>query len=173
MKTINKKIDNGFSVMEIIIYLSIFTVMSIVVINSFIIILSSFSSIRTNHDLLDSGSMAMERITREIRNAKSIDLTGSNSVFESNSGAIRLKDVDGTSYIDITRSTNFLNLSKNGTLFGNLLAPNIIVTKLYFRHIVTAKGEAIKIEMILQDKRSKINKTANFYDTVTLRGGIN
>jgi len=168
MKIFNKN-KKGFGVMEVIIYLSLFTVISILVINSFIVILNSFSNMRTNTNLLDSGSMAMERISREVRSAKSIDLT--NSTFESNTGTMRLNDTDGTSYIDIGRNTNLLNLSKNGTLFGNLLAPNIIVTKFYLRYITTTKGSAIKIEMTLQDTKSKRNKTANFYNTVVLRGG--
>lgn len=162
----NKK---GFSIIEILIYLAIFTVMSIVVINSFIIILSSSSTIRSNHDLLDSGSVAMERISHEIRKAKNIDLV--NSVFDSNSSVLQLTDVDGTSNINFRKDGDNLDISKNGGSLGNLLAENIHLNSLIFRRIVTAQGEAVKIEIQLQDTRGKANKSANFYDTVILRGG--
>lgn len=159
----------GFSIIEIIIYLAIFTVMSIVVINSFIIILSSFSGIHINYEFLNSGSMAMERISREIRQSKNIDMT--HSVFDSNSSIIRLNDTDGSSYIDFYRNGNNLEISKNGTEVGSLLTQDIIITKLEFNHIITTNSEAVKIEIDLQNTKSKINRTEKFYDTVVLRGG--
>ena len=169
MKTINLKFKKGFSFMEMIIYLTIFTTISILVINSFIIILSSFSVINANHNLLESGSMAMDRISREIRQAQNIDLT--HSSFDSNSSFIRLNNVDRTSYIDFAKNNDELEMSKNGSLFDNLLAQNISLNKLVLRHIEMTNGEAVKIEMELGTINSKVNKTANFYNTVILRGG--
>ncbi|MFA6999648.1 MAG: prepilin-type N-terminal cleavage/methylation domain-containing protein [Candidatus Paceibacterota bacterium] len=163
----NKK---AFSIVEIIIYLAIFTIISIVVINSFIIILASFSTIRTNQDLLTSGETAMNRLSYEIRQAKNVDLT--NSIFDSDSSVLRLNSTDGTSYITFDKNIDELEILKNGALFGNLLVQNISLNKLVFRHIITAHGEAVKIEIELQDTRSKVAKTESFYDTVVLRGSI-
>ena len=66
---------------------------------------------------------------------------------------------------------NELEILKNGALFGNLLVQNISLNKLIFRRITTAHSEAVKIEIELQDTRSKTAKTESFYDTVVLRGG--
>jgi len=155
MKTKKIHLNKGVSIIELIVYLAIFTAMSVVVINSFIIVLSTFSTIRTNQDLLDSGSVSMDRISREIRQAKNIDVVNSTS---------------DTLQLNSTNSSGdnvVIKFKKD----GNLLASNIILNSISFDRISTAKSEGVKIKMILQDSRSKVNKTENFYDTVVLRGG--
>jgi hypothetical protein len=166
-----KKISSfvhGFSIIEIIIYLAIFIAISILVINSFIIILSSFSSIKINHDLVNAGSNSMERISREIRQAKNINLL--ESTFDSDSSVLNLTDVDGSSYVVFDKNGDDLRISKNDIDIGNLLVKNISLSKLIFRKITTTNGEAIKIEIELQDTLGKTIKTERFYDTVVLRG---
>lgn len=168
MKTTDIKSKKAFSIIEIIIYLAIFTTMSIVVINSFIIILSSFSTIRTNHDLLDSGSMAMERMTREIRQAKSIDVVNSTSEI------LQLNSTDSSSnnlVIKIMKEGSLLNIYEDGILVGNLLASNIILNSISFDRISTTNSEGVKIKIILEDTKSKSGRVENFYNTVVLRGG--
>ncbi|HAQ02298.1 hypothetical protein A2387_03095 [Candidatus Nomurabacteria bacterium RIFOXYB1_FULL_36_10] len=111
----------------------------------------------------------MDRISHEIRQAKNIDMI--NSVFNSNSGVLRLNNVDGTSYIQIEKNGNALELYSNGVLVGNLLSQNIYLNKLIFNRISTPNSEAVKIEMELQDSRSKTGKTETLYNTIILRGG--
>src|SRR3989339_608933 len=138
-------LNKGIGIIEIIIYLSIFTIVSVVVVNSFIVILASFSNTRSNQDMI-------------------------NSVFNSNSGVLRLNNVDGTSYIQIEKNGNALELYSNGVLVGNLLSQNIYLNKLIFNRISTPNSEAVKIEMELQDSRSKTGKTETLYNTIILRG---
>ena len=164
-----KKINfnKGFSIIEIIIYLAIFTIISTVVINSFIIVLASFSTIKNNQNILNSGTIAMDRMSYEIRQAKSIDVI--NSTFSSDTGVLCLKDESGTSCITkFNKNGNTLNLFQNNVLVGNLLASNIILNKLMFNRISTTNSEAVKIKMEIQDVHGKIE---TFYDTVVVRGG--
>jgi hypothetical protein len=162
------KLSYGFSIIEIIIYLAIFTAMSVLVINSFIIALSSFSNIRTNQDLLDGGSVSMDRITREIRQAKTIDVIDSTSeILQLNSTNTAGNNV----IIKLAKVGNALNLYQEGVLIGNLLPQNIILNSISFDRISTTNSEAVKIKIVLQDSYSKINRIENFYDTVVLRGG--
>lgn len=161
--------NKGFSIIEIIIYLAIFTGISIVVINSFMIVVSSFSTIRTNHDLVNSGSNSIERISREIRQAKNIDIV--NSTFDSDSSILRLNDMDGSSYVVFDKNGDDLRISKDGVAIGNLLVQNVSLNKLIFSHISTANSEAVKIEIEVQDINNKTGKIEKFYDTVVLRGG--
>lgn len=168
-KNITRKSVSGFSIIEIIIYLAIFTILSIVVINSFIVVLASFSTIRTNHDLLDSGSVAIDRISHEIRQAKNIDLVNSN--FDSDTSTLYLNSTDGLHNVVFSKIGNTLDISKDGDSVGNLLTQNIYLNKLIFSHIVTVKSEAVKIEIEIEDTRSKIIRKEKFYNTVVLRGG--
>lgn len=168
MKKIKK---NGYSLVEIIIYLAIFTTLSVLVINSFVIVLGSFNTTRSNRNLLESGSLAMERISREIRQASSVDIV--NSTMGSNPGVLQLNNTNSGGAAMVMKfvvENGILNMYKDGVLVGNLLGQNILVDNLIFRHIATTNGEAVKIELTLEDSGSKISRVENFYDTIILRG---
>lgn len=167
----HKHRNNGYSVVEILVYLAIFASLSILVINSFITVLSTFDMTRSNRDLLESGATAMERISREIRQSESIDIA--NSTLGSSPGVLQLNSTDsGGSPIVIrfTTSNGALNLYEAGALIGNLLGQNISVTNLVFRRIITTNGEAIKVELTIQDTSGKSPRSENFYNTIILRG---
>ena len=170
IKNIKLNIQKAFSLVEILIYLALFTVISIVVINSFIISMNSFSLINSNHDVLNSANNAMERMSREIRQAKSIDLTVSLP-----GQALQLKNSTGSVFVKFAKvdglNTNALNVYKDGsaTPEGNLLVSGVSVTNLLFKRISTVNSEAVKIEMTLVYNHGKIHKTEKFYDTIVLR----
>ena len=173
------KREKGFSIIEIIIYLAIFAFVSIFVVNSLIVSMSSFSSTHTNHLLMESGLSSMDRISREIRQASSVDI--GNSSLGVNPGILQLNTTDGAGKViavKIKKETDLsLNIYKsvytspiNLVLVGNLLNSSIVIDNLIFRRIDTVAGEGVKIEMTLRDSKSKNNKTEKFYDTVILRG---
>lgn len=169
MKFKIKKFNKGFSLVEIIIYLAIFSMISILVINSFITVMSAFNITRTNRDLVESGINSMERISREIRQADSIDVVNSNLTL----GILQLNSKDEFNnpvVIKISKDSSLLNIYKDNVLYGNLLSQNIILNNLVFRRIETTESEGVKIEMTITDIRSKNNKTENFYNTIILRG---
>lgn len=167
MKTQNK---NGFSLVEIMVYLAIFTTLSILVINSFIVILSSFNTTNMNRKMLEAGTVTMERMSREIRQAKNIDMV--NSFL--NTGVLQLNSTDSSGNsmtIKFINENSNLNLYKNDNLEGNLLGQNISVTNLIFSRIATAESEAVRVIMTLQYSVGNNIKSENFYDTIVLRGG--
>ncbi len=162
----------GYSIIEILVYLAIFTALSIVVINSFIVILSSFNTTNMNRKLLESGSVVMERMSREIRQANSVDIAGSS--FGSSPGVLQLNSTDESNngiVIKFAVVDQALNLYQDGNLLGNLLGQNVSITSLIFRKISTTNSEAAKIEMTLQYSKGQMIKSVNFYDTIVLRGG--
>jgi len=167
-----RKNIQGYSIVEVLVYLAIFTTVSILVINSFIVVLGTFNTTRANRDLLESGSVAIERLAREIRQSDSVDVV--NSVLGSTPGALELDstDVSGNPMaVRFSVSNGALNLYEGGNLIGNLLGQNISATSLFFRRIVTANGEAVRIELTLTDTSGTASRTANFYNTIILRGG--
>ncbi|NTW21533.1 MAG: hypothetical protein HGA42_19025, partial [Nostocales cyanobacterium W4_Combined_metabat2_030] len=159
----------GYSIVEIIVYLAIFTAISILVINSFMIILSSFNKTNTNRKLLESGSVAMERISREIRRAESVDI--SNSTLITDPGILQLNMPAG-GYMKFKKEINGeFYLYNNSNTGNNLLSQNVSMVSLIFRRIATTESEAIKIEMILQYSDGNNTKSEKFYNTIVLRGG--
>lgn len=168
MKYSNK--NSGFSIIEVIVYVSIFALLSGVVINSFSVVVGSFSETKTNRDLQESGSSSMERMAREIRQASAVNVA---SVLGTSPGTLELATTDSVGAAAVVKfvfESNAINMYKNGVLSANLLGSSIIPTSLIFRKITTATGTAVKIEMILQDNRGKAHKTLKFYDTIILRG---
>ena len=157
----------GYSIVEMVVYLAIFAVLSILVINSFITILSSFNVTSVNRKLLESGTISMERMSREIRQAQDIDAN-------STAGSLVLKVASG--YVCFTKTnTNNLNFSTGssyscGTSLGDLLDDDVSLTNIEFRNITTTESKAVKIEMLLEYQEGTIVKSEKFYDTIILRG---
>lgn len=169
MKWLKKQ--SGFSLIEIMIYVLLFSILAGVVINSFVSTIGSFSNTKTNRDLQEGGNTAMERISREIRQANSVTVANSN--LGTSPGTLELATTDSSganATVKFVFENNGIFMYKNGTLAANLLGQNVIPTNLIFRRIVTTNGTAVKVEMTLQDNRGKAHKTANFYDTIILRG---
>jgi type II secretory pathway component PulJ len=161
----------GYTIIEILVYLAIFTLVSVGTINSLVIIVKSFGEIRSNRAIIDSGSLAMERMTREIRNASSIDTA--NSTLASNPGVLTLNTTDssGTAKtVKFMTSNNVLVLYEDGSLSGNLLGQGIQVTNLVFTSITMTNGTAVKVAMTIQDTKSARLQSQDFYSTIILRG---
>ncbi len=164
MITLFKKKNKGFSLIEILIYIAIFAFLSVVVINSLIVMVNSFAETAVQANFLQA-STTLERMSREIRQAKSIASISSSDLI-----------LNSTDSSDIAKTVEFkllnqnLQLLENGVLTGNLNAPNIQVTSLTFTEITTTNGKAIKIVMSVTDTKDRYSRTENFYDTVELRG---
>ncbi len=166
-----KNTQKGYSLIEMIIYVSIFAVLSVVVVNSFSVVISSFVESRTNRDLLESGNTVLEKISREIRLASSVDTAG--STLGSSPGVLQLNSVDSSNNARVVKfvfENNTLNIYENNTLTGSLIGNNETITSAIFRKITTSAGTAIKVELTLKDTRGKRQRTENFYDTIILRG---
>jgi Tfp pilus assembly protein PilW len=157
----------GYSIVEILVYLAIFTAMSVLVINSFIVIISSFNTTNMNRKLLEAGSVPMERISREIRQAETIgvDSTGDTLVLNTHDS------LGNNLVIKFALEGSQLNLYKDDVLQAGLLGQNMSITSLVFRRITTTQSEAVKIEMTIQYEEGKDTKSENFYNTIVLRGG--
>ena len=162
------KFNRGFTIIEVLVYVVILGIVSVAIISASMAVNSSFNKTRITRDLLESGNNSMERITREIRQANSIDI--SNSTLGSNPGMLTLngKDAGGSArVVKFSVLNGALNIYENNSLLDNLLNQNVTASNLIFRRISTGTGEAVKIELTLLDGST----SKKFYDTVILRGG--
>lgn len=167
-KNIKNKLNQGFTIIEVLVYVAILGIVSVAIIASSMVVNSSFNKTRVTRNLLESGNNGMERITREIRQANSIDIAS--STFGSNPGVLTLngKDSGGSARIvKFSVLSGSLNIYENNSLLDDLLNQNVTATNLIFRRISTGAGEAVKIELTLNNGTI----SEKFYDTVILRGG--
>ena len=83
----------GFSLVEMLVYVAILTLTSVVIVDSLVSMISSYRYFRVVSYVESTGVSGMERMTREIRSASSVD-TG-NSTLLTNPGVLTLVSTSG------------------------------------------------------------------------------
>jgi Tfp pilus assembly protein PilE len=161
-RSVNKKA--GLTMVETLFYISIFAVLSIVIINAMIYMTGSFRETSVQAELMRGGEI-MEKISREIKQADSINTISSTSL------KLNTKNESGQSktvtFILVGSNMQFL---EDDILTGNLNAATILVTNVNFTNITTAVSTAVKLSFSISSSRDVQNRTYDFYDTLILRG---
>lgn len=168
------KKKSGFTLIEMIIYVAFFAVLSVLAVESTLLVMKSFYSLRLTQSINESAGTALERMSREIRNAYDYDSV--QSVFNVNPGRLSLKtkDVNGANTtVDFSiNAMNQLILSQAGVNQGALVAKDVTLTNLVFRPINTTYSKAIKIEATFRTTRASMAQAIDYYDTIVLRGSV-
>ena len=166
------KDTKGFTLVEMIIYVALFAVLSILAVNATIVVMKSFYTLRITQAVSMSATTALERMSREIRNAYDVDLIESTTGTSPGRLTLRTKDTAGanTTIEFYVNASGQPGMKIGGVDKGSLVAKTVTINSLIFRSITTANSKAIKIEMILSDSRSNPAKLVKFYDTIVLRG---
>lgn len=163
----------GFSLVEMIIYIAFFAVLSTLAMQATLAAMRSFYTLRLTQNINQSATTALERMSREVRNAHDIDDV--QSTFGASPGRLTLNTEDAlgaNTTIEFSVSNGQVRIKEGGVDKGSLLAKNTTVTNLIFRKITTLNSRAIKIEMTLRDVRGAEAREVKFYDTIVLRGAI-
>lgn|SRR3990167_1988114 len=167
MKIRKLKIENyksGYSILELLFYITFFTVLALVVIQAIITMTRSFRESAVQGDLSESAQI-MERISREIRGSDSIASISANNL------RLNTKDSGGVGKtVEFILSGDSVQLWENGALTSSLNSGTIFVTDLGFTEITTVKGKAVRVILTLYSTRDSLNRPFTFYDTIVLRG---
>lgn len=174
MKVHQDKKSGGFTLVEMIIYIAFFSILSTLAVESTMMVMKSFYALRLTQSVSQSATVALERLSREIRNAYDYDAV--QSTFGTNPGRLMLntKDAGGanTTMEFYMSAGKQLGLREGGADKGVLVTKSVTLTNLIFRSIVTPNSKAIKIEATLQDSRGATVQSVKFYDTIVLRGSV-
>lgn len=157
--------NKGYSIVEMLFYISIFSVFSVVLINSLVVMTRAFRANTIQADLVQSASI-LERMSREVRQAYGINSIGASD--------LRLNtkdDLGNNKTVRFVLTGSDILFYENDVLTGNLNSPNIQVNTLSFSQITTTVGVAIKISLSLNSTRDGASTTEDFYNTIVLRGG--
>jgi type II secretory pathway pseudopilin PulG len=164
------RISSGFTLIETIIFVTVLAFLSVVIVNTLLSLTRSWAYIRTEQKLSYSAAGVLERIIREVRNARSIDIA--NSVFDANPGTLALNTVDASgnpTVLTFKMASSTLSLQQTGVASSPLVDQSVAVPTLVFRHITTKESEAVKIEMTLSDSYQNVSLSENFYTTASVR----
>ena len=171
--------QKGFTLVEMIIYIAFFAILSVLSINATILVMKSFYTLRINQSISQSATTALERMSREIRNAYDVDAL--NSTLTTSPGRLTLMTKDDLGALTTVEfyvtAGNHVNMKVGGVDQGSLMTKTVSATNLVFRSMnngtaTSTNSKAVKIEMTLTDNRSGISKTVKYYDTIVLRGSM-
>ncbi len=154
----------GYTILELIFYIALFTILTITVVNSMIIMTKAFRETSVQRDLSEGGSV-MERISREARMA--------NDISSISSSDLKLNTTDNmgaAKTVEFVLTGSDVQLLENNILTGNLNTPDISLTGLSFTQITSLKGKSIKIFFTINSTHDLSARSESFYDTVVLRG---
>lgn len=166
------KLVCGFTLVEMVIYIAILSIIVVLVTSSILVMSKSLSSIQTSRKINNFAETSLERIVREIRFADSVDTL--NSTFGVSPGVLKLNTIDPTSEIQGTVEFYLSGLDlmiKEGNNPPEDITPSSLsITDLIFYNIVIPDvSESIKVEVEVTGSGIYGDKTEKFYSTIVLK----
>ncbi len=162
--------NKGFSLVETVVYLGLLIVLLVAIIDSTVLLAKNYRNVKAVRSIENSAISSMDRMVREIRNAKSID--GAQTTYNSSPGSLKLNTTDTSGTAQTLRfylSGGKVIMERNGISIGQLTTSNAVVSSLIFRAISTSTSDAIKIEISIESGTTTSYVTKNFYETAILR----
>ena len=151
-------LEKGYSALETVLYIGIFTIITLLTVNTVLALTRAVGEIRTlRHTIHDSHS-ALERVIREIRASESI--TTAASIFDTHPGKLVLAGTSSAITFSLLGGEQ-LFLQKNTEGAIPLTGSSTRVTNLIFTHLTASSSEAVRIRMTMDNKK--------FYGTAILR----
>lgn len=159
----------GFTLVEILVYIAILAILSVAVVNTLLLVSASLAEIRVTRTLNATAALAMERMIRQIRDAKSVNIGA--STFDLSPGVLSFTGSESpalTHRLALAGSTLELESGSNPAVA--LTPPGVLVTNLVFRLITASTtSQAVKVELSLAASTGRATTTQNFYGTAVLR----
>ncbi len=160
--------SKGYSLIELVIYIALFVVISIVIVQSLVFVMKTYANARSFRALQQNGELVMERITREVRQSNTVSTAS--SVFGVTPGTLVVSGLTsgGSAYTDTFSVVNgAVQLSTTGVI-STLSTNEVVVNALTFWNITTANSDAIKVRLDLTTVKAPI-VSKSFYSTIILR----
>ncbi len=161
----------GFTLIEMMVYIGLLGLLLVAVLNVVGLVFGTYGSVENQNKLLTSGETAMERMSRAIRSASSIN--GAGSLLGASPGDLKLNTTDPSgnpATVEFSVQGGALDVAENGGTPSPLTDSAVSVQSLVFTSIQTANSQAVRISLALQTGASPSVASTTFYDTIVLRG---
>ena len=126
--------SRGFTLLEALIYVAIIALLTVVVVNTAMVMTVTSAKARLKQNILGEGGVSLERLVREIRLADSVDVLG--STLGAHPGVLKMNTIVGASdETPITREfylTGSTLVMKEGSADAVPFTENINITVLCF-----------------------------------------
>ncbi|PLX27715.1 hypothetical protein C0583_00545 [Candidatus Parcubacteria bacterium] len=171
MKILEKK--SGFSVVETMLAIAIFSLLSLSVISFFIWTITIYSKLQAMNMVAKNIDVALTAMVYEIREAQSIYYPTSTSTQISLKTYHNLPDNEEISYVDIYLCETQVCIKREGEEVEYLTSDQVLVTDLEFTYIATSTAPSVYIEMSVinstYDEGREDNYSIDFHSAATLR----
>ncbi|MBX4198177.1 prepilin-type N-terminal cleavage/methylation domain-containing protein [Candidatus Parcubacteria bacterium] len=161
--TIAKK---GFSLIEMIIYVSILAVIFLLIVRTVLSFTGSYRDLIVLRALDRSAYNSFERMSRDIHGASSINTLQSS--LGTSPGALALAAGAATSTRFYVQNEK-ISVDVNGVYVGPLTVKNTAVSSLIFR-MISGTTTAVRIDLTLTASSGPVIRTKTFHSTVLLEG---
>ncbi len=172
LKTKNKK--NGFTLIEMVVYVALIGVIFIVLFNIIFFIIRANNKIIALSRISSNAHSAMERMTYEIINSQKVYLPTSN--FSSSGAQLSLVTPIGASaneeitFVDFYVENETLFLKKEGLNPMALTSSDVLVSDMEFSYYKNDSRESVTIDMTVNPRSSAMSDSAiHLINTVALR----
>lgn len=161
----NYKNNRGFTLVEMILYLALMSIIALIIVQSLVAVLKSNRGAFADINLRNAGYSAMEGMLREIYSSDNITTSGSS-----------LQMTQGTNIVlfaTSTQASTTLYYSEGvgaPVTVGPLTSKGVAVKSLTFTKINTGKSLAVRIQMKLETTVNGVTRSEWFYGTGILRG---
>ena len=136
----------GFTLVEILVYMAIFILVSTSAIGLLFSLDDLFTQYKLKQALLESGTNIMERLLIEVRESDSVSLA--DSVLTSSDGTLTLDKATET--IKFIKNGNNLELNRDGVFEGNLNSSNIEILGATFYQYEQNGVELVRVKLDLR-----------------------
>ena len=151
--------QKGFSLIEMLIYVALISVMFLLIIKTILSFTGSYRQLAANRALEHTAINVLERMTRDIRSASDVSVSG---------GALTVTQTSN----NISTTTQFylqsgvVKIDVNGTYYGPLSISSAPVTNLTFTVISSSGPKAVKIDMTAQGISGTVTRVKTFHTTI-------
>ncbi|MCH8821840.1 prepilin-type N-terminal cleavage/methylation domain-containing protein [Patescibacteria group bacterium] len=170
-----KKNSDGFTLIEVLIYATIFVIIGVVISSYFIQIVSVTETSRRARESNDNASRAMNVITQEIRHATAVYTP--TSKFGTNSGQLSLEttrdlpDEENTTYVDFYLDDEGIYLKREDQVEELLTSEKVKVTNFTFTHLTGGTDTSVQVNLTVEyiDAASGPKTPVTLTQTASLR----
>jgi len=159
--------QGGYSLIELIVYLALFSALSITFIYSLLVSMKTYTAAQGYRSVQNNAELALERITREIRGASSI--SGTACPTGASTLSVSGTDASNTPYsVSFGFSNSAVTLSTNGGSATAVTTSEVVVNSATFCTYAAGDKTAVRTTLSLSPVRNTSTEYA-FYSTTLPR----
>lgn len=169
-KHFKRKMDRGFSLIEMLVYIVILAFMLVLIIEVVLSVSRSERVVQSMRSVENSAVVSLERISREVRQAESVNT--SLSTLSTHPGRLVLNGYDNSNNprtVEFYLTNGRLYVSENNTEIGALSEARANIVDLKFHYFTASSSVGVRTEIKIESGTSTHYRTETFYSTALTR----